>query len=144
MLLMCLSYPFWKFKVYYWMLSHDLLCTWYYTRVCLFLPFWCHSFPVFFSGIKWVIGSGVSAFIFPNLIFDNLSLFGVTVKCWLLIGWKIIYFCLVHWLEFIWVWLYNRHPQRFCIGDWIWLRGPFRLGSFLVHCLEFLLAYLPD
>ena len=30
------------------MLSHDLLWTWYYTLVCLFFPFWCHFFPVFF------------------------------------------------------------------------------------------------
>ena len=33
-------------------------------------------------------GSGVSAFIFPNLILGHFSHFGVTVKCWLLIGCK--------------------------------------------------------
>ena len=72
------------------------------------------------------------------------SIFGVTVKSWFLVGWGKIEFFWVHWLDFIWLWLYIRHTQRFCIGDWIWLQCTFYLGSFLVHFLEFLLAYLPD
>ena len=43
---------------------------------------------LFFSRITWDIGSGISSFIFPNLIIGNFSLLGATVKCWLLIGWK--------------------------------------------------------
>ena len=43
---------------------------------------------LFFSGITRVSGSGASNFIISNLIFGNFSLFGVTVKYWLLIDWK--------------------------------------------------------
>ena len=45
-------------------------------------------FPcVFSSDIKWGSGTDVSNFIFSNPIFGYLSIFGVTVKSWLLIGW---------------------------------------------------------
>ena len=70
------------------MLSHDLLWTWYYTCVWLFLPFWCHSFPVFFLWDHMEKWFWCICFYFSKSHFGNFSLFGVTVKCWLLIGWK--------------------------------------------------------
>ena len=102
--------------------------------IFLFFNLWHHMGQWF-----WYIH-----FYFPNIVFGDFSLFGVTVKCWLLIGRNNYRFFLVHWLEFIWLCLHNRYPQMFCIVDWIWLRCHFHLGSFLVHLLEFLLAYLPD
>ena len=48
-------------------------------------------------------------------------------------------FCWVHWLEFLWVCLYSRHSQSFCIGEWLWLGWNFHLCSFLVDLLEFIL-----
>ena len=47
-----------------------------------------NCFLFFFSGITWVIGSGAYAFNFPNLVFGIFSIFGVTVKSWLLTGCK--------------------------------------------------------
>ena len=139
---MCLSYPFWTCEVYSWMLSHDLLWTWYYTCLCLFLTFWWHYFPLFPPWGHMGQWYYCICFYFSKSCFWSFSL--LAVKCWLLIGWKNRVFCLVRWLVFIWVCLYNMHPQRFCIGEWIWLRCPFRLGYFLVHFLGFLLACLPD
>ena len=125
--------------------------TWFNLDLVLYLcvPFLALLMSLFYccfpSGITWGIGSDVSAFMISNIIFGNFSLFGVTVKCWLLIGWKKNHiFCLVHWLDLIWVCLYNRHPKMFFISDWFWLRCTFHLGYFLVKLFEFLLAYLPD
>ena len=36
-----------SFWVYYWILSHNWLLTWYYTCTYLFLPLWCHFFLFF-------------------------------------------------------------------------------------------------
>ena len=88
-LLMCLSYSFLTFEVYSLMFSHDLLCTWYYTCVCLFLPFFCNFFPVLFPMVSnWVV-----VLVIPLLFFKShiliFFIFGVTDKTWLLIGWKI-------------------------------------------------------
>ena len=85
---MCLWYPFWTFEVYSWMLSHDLLWTCYYTCVCLSLTFWCHSFYVVFLWDHMGQWFCCIRFYFSNLIFGHFSLFGVTVKCWLLVGKK--------------------------------------------------------
>ena len=41
---------------------------------------------IYSSGITWGSGTDLSAFIFPNIILGNISIFGVTVKSWLLIG----------------------------------------------------------
>ena len=84
----------------------------------------CHSDVTFScfstSGITWGCGYGVSTFIFPDIIFGNFSVLNVTVKFLILIGWKNYrLFCWVKYLKFIWVCLYNRHPQRLCIGEWI-------------------------
>ena len=110
--------------------------------VCAFsCPSGVPLFLLFSSENTCDSGYGVSVFIFPNLVFGHFSIFGVTIKYWLLIGWNFYQvFCWVQWLGFILVWIYNRHPQRFCIGEWIWLQSKFYLGSFLVHFLEFLLA----
>ena len=62
------------------MLSHDLIWTWYYNFACLFYTS-DFNFPCFFpSRITKGSDTGVSAFIFSNIIFGNFSILGVTVK----------------------------------------------------------------
>ena len=104
--------------------------------VTFFLLFllWCHLGKSY-----WCIHFSSS-----HIIFDHFIIFGVTVKSWPLIGWEKLPVFLGSLVEFIWVCLYNRHPLRLCIGEWVWLQCTFHLGSFLVHFLDFLLAYLPD
>ena len=61
----CVCHPFWTFEVYSWMLSHDLLWTWYYTCVWLFLPFWFHFLPI----ISPLVSHGAVVLVFLLLFF---------------------------------------------------------------------------
>ena len=73
---------------------------------------------VFYTyGITWWYASGLSAFIFPVFIFGlfhfywcNCNFFAWLKMC--------RFFCWVYWLGFLWAFLYYRHPQRLCIGEW--------------------------
>ena len=117
--------------------------------IILMCAFYCHydvTSPLFLtSGFTLGCGSGVFSFIFPNIIIGYFPIFGVTVKSWLLIDWKkIIVFLLGSLVGFNIGMPLQQSPQRFLIGEWIWLRCTFHLGSFLVNFLEFLLAYLPE
>ena len=70
------------------MLSHGWLWAYYYTCVCLFLPFWCHFFLLFILKDHMGQWYWCICFYFPNHIFSSSIFIGVTVKSWLLIGWK--------------------------------------------------------
>ena len=53
-------------------------------------------------------------------------------------------FCLVHLLEFLWVWLHDSHHKWLYIGQCIWLGCILNLGFFLVHLLKFFLVWTPN
>ena len=115
-----------------------LVCTGSFQYDVTFLRFsllWSHGATALFYQL-----------LFLNYHFDNFPIFGVTIKFSLLIGWKQNHrvFWWMHWLKLLQICLQNRHLQSFCIVEWLWLGCNFRLGSFLVHLMEFLLAYLPE
>ena len=90
-----------------------------------------------------LMGSHGAALLVHSLLF-LIILFFLCVTAEFLLGWFLIVFW-VHLLEFPWIILHDRHPQKFCIGVWsIWLGWNFNLGLLLVHLLEFLLARPPD
>ena len=81
-------------------------------------------------------------FYLPKFYFLVISLsLGVTAE--FLLGW-FLFICWVHLLEFLWVWIHDRHLQMFCIGEWLWLGCIIYLGFFLVQLLELLLVWPSD
>ena len=84
MLLMCLSYPFEHLRC---ILE---CCHMLYSGpgIIIVYAFSCPSdvnfFLLFFSGITWGRGTGVSTFIFQMSFVVIFTIFGVTVKSWLI------------------------------------------------------------
>ena len=127
------------------MLSHSwlsLCLIWYYTCLYRFFPLWCHVLLVYLLLVSH--GGTVLVYLLLLFQFSFLAIFlflGVIAE--FLLSWKQILGLGVHLLELLWVFLHDRHSQRFCIGEWLWLVWNFRLGTFLVHLLEFLLEWPP-
>ena len=110
----------------------------------LFFPTLMSPFGVFStSGITWDFAPGVLVFILPISVFGKFPF--SWCNYWIFAGLKFNQgFWWMHLLKLFWVWIYDGHPHRLCIGEWIWLVCIPHLDSFLVHLLEFLLVYPLD
>ena len=68
------------------------------------------------SGVSLGSAFEVYALIVPIFVFTFFLVLGVTNE--FLFGWIFnVFFCCVHLLEFLWVYLLNRQHWRLCLGE---------------------------